>query len=89
MRHQMENILKNELRTLAIRERDELNLTQRKMAEALVMSETSYSDIECGDNMCGTLTAILLIMRLDDPNEFIQHLKGKFKELYDREMSLL
>ena len=86
MRHQMENVLKSELRALAIRERDELGFTQRKMAESLVMSETSYSDIECGENMCGTLTALLLIMRLEYPNDFLLLLKKRFDELYEGDL---
>ena len=70
MRNEMEELLKEELRTLAIRTRDRLNYKQKQMAEALEMSDSSYSDIETGEHMCGTLTAVLLLMLQPDPNEY-------------------
>ena len=84
MRDEMEEFLKGELRILATRTRDRLNYKQKKMAEALVMSDSSYSDIETGEYMCGTLTAILLLMAQPDPNEYLKTLEGKFQGLYDR-----
>lgn len=84
MRDEMEKLLKEELRTLAIRTRDRLDYKQKRAAEALVMSDSSYSDIETGVNMCGTLTAVLLLMAQPDPNEYLRKLEIKFQELYDR-----
>lgn len=77
----MESILKSELRILALQTRDNLGITQSAMAELLEMSDTSYSDIETGVYMCGTLTAMLLLMQQDDPNIFLDQLKKRFEEL--------
>lgn len=77
MRHQMEEILKEELRKLAITTRDELHLTQREMAERLEMSESSYSDIETGRTMCGTLTTTLLLGKLEDPTVTLKQINEK------------
>ena len=85
----MEEILKEELRVLALRTRDRLKLTQNKMSERLVMSETSYSDIETGTYMCGTLTTILLLQEQDDPKEFLRRLKVKFEKMYEEEIQPL
>ncbi len=82
----MEGILKEELRVLALKTRYRLGLTQGRMAERLAMSETSYSDIETGIYMCGTLTTILLLQEQDDPNEFLRELKAKFEKLYEKEL---
>lgn len=84
MRQELEELLKEELRVLAIRTRDRLDYKQKRMAEALVMSDSSYSDIETGENMCGTLTAVLLLIAQPDPNQYLQTLMCKFQELHDR-----
>lgn len=85
MRGKLEVILKEELRTLALKTRDRQHLTQREMAETLSMNETSYSDIETGVYMCGTLTAVLLLMKQNDPNEFLGQLKQRINKLFDDE----
>lgn len=85
MRNKMEAVLKESFRELALKTRDKCNLTQKKMAEGLVMSETSYSDIETGTNMCGTLTAILLLIKQPNPEEFLRELLKKFEILYEKE----
>ena len=79
MREEKEILLKQELRFLAIETRARLNLTQRRMSDLLDMSETSYSDIETGVYMCGTLTAVLLLMEHEDPKAYLSKLKEKFK----------
>ena len=89
MRHQLEEILKEELRKLAITTRDELKLTQREMAERLEMSESSYSDIETGRTMCGTLTTVLLLDMQDEPKDFLYDVRMKFERQYEKEMQLL
>lgn len=86
MRTDMEKLLKEELRELAIRTRDKLKITQREMSKRLAMSESSYSDIETGEYMCGTLTAVLLLIEQKDPNEYLKELNRKFTELYERAM---
>ena len=84
MRQEMEALLKEELRVLAIRTRDRLGYKQKRMAEALVMSDSSYSDIETGEYMCGTLTAVLLLIAQPDPNRYLRNLERKLQELYDQ-----
>ena len=79
MREELNNILKHEFRELAICRREELGFTQREMAEALVMSERSYADIERGVSACGVLTVALLLIGLTDSNEFLMQLKNKFE----------
>ena len=83
MRSEKESLLKDELRLLAIRTRDRLDLTQREMAERLEMSESSYSDIETGVYMCGTLTAMLLLLEQEDPRGFLQALDEAFAKQYE------
>ena len=78
MRSEMETILKEEFRLLALRTRQDLGLTQDKMSELLVMSERSYSDIENGHSACGTLTAMLLLIYTDEPERFIQNVQEQF-----------
>lgn len=36
--------------------------------------------------MCGTPTAILLLIEQDDPGIFLNEMKGKFEKLYEKEM---
>jgi len=83
MRIEKEMLLKDQLRLLAIRTRDRLDLTQREMAERLEMSESSYSDIETGVYMCGTLTAMLLLLMQEDPQGFLQALDEAFAKQYE------
>ena len=45
MRQELERILGEELRYLAIETRDRLGLTQKGMGEDLKMRETSYSEL--------------------------------------------
>ena len=89
MRKEKETVLKESLRSLALKTRDHLDLTQRDMAEKLSMSETAYSDIETGAYMCGTLTTVLLLIEQDDPQKFLNEMKEKFEELYEKEMKIV
>ena len=82
----MNEILKEELRVLALKTRDRMQLTQNSMAELLAMSENSYSDIETGTYMCGTLTTVLLLMEQEKPETFLAELHGKFQKLYEEEL---
>ena len=89
MRHQLEEILKEELRMLAITTRDELQLTQREMAEILEMSESSYSGIETGRAMCGTLTTTLLLGKLKNPTDVVKAINEKLNQKYEKELRFL
>jgi len=53
------------------------------MAERLEMSESSYSDIETGVYMCGTLTAMLLLLMQEDPQGLLQALDEAFAKQYE------
>jgi len=87
IRDDLKVILGEELRFLAIRTRERLGLTQKKMGDRLHMSESNYSDIETGEiNCCGTLTAILLLDMQDDPRRFIENVNEKFQNWYEKEM---
>ncbi len=83
IRDDLKHILGEELRFLAIKTRERLNLTQKKMSEKLQMSESSYSDIETGKNKCGTLTAVLLLSIQEDPSLFLNTLNTEFQKWYD------
>ena len=85
MRNEMEKILKETLRNMLLIERAKRNLTQKKMSEILFMSRRSYADLEDGVNMCGTLTAFLILMAQPDPHECLQN---QFSELYETESRL-
>ncbi len=89
MREDMEATLKKELRAAAISERQRLGITQEKMAENLFMSTRSYSDIECGITLCGSLTTVLLLIQMPDPNKFLRDLRFEFSKLPKRKESLV
>ena len=86
IRDNLETILGEEFRFLAIKTRERLHLTQREMGDRLQMSESSYSDIERGVYKPGTLSAILLLNMQDDVNSFLDTITKKFKEWYEREI---
>lgn len=89
MRHELEKILRDDLRFLAIETRDRLKLTQREMGNRLHMSESAYSDIETGKYMCSTLTTVLLLDMQEDPKRFLNKAVDRFAEWYKKEMQLL
>lgn len=83
MRNEMEAILKETFRELALKMRYEYGLTQSKMSRALVMSERSYEDIERGKTGCGVLTVILLLTKIDNPMIFLNNLRIKLEKAYE------
>ena len=83
MRNEMEAVLKEMFRELALKTRYERGLTQNEMSKALVMSERSYEDIERGQSGCGTLTIVLLLMKIDNPTFFLDDLKIKLEKAYE------
>ena len=86
MRHELNNILGEELRYLAIETRERLGLTQKEMGEVLYMSESSYSDIETGRSHCGRLSAMLLLDMQENPKKFLEKINEKFAAWYEKEM---
>lgn len=85
IRDDLSQILGEELRFLAIKTRERLNLTQKEMSEILQMSESSYSDIETGKNNCGALTAVLLLNIQENPKDFLKAVIEEFQKWYDEE----
>lgn len=81
MRSDFEKILKKELRDVVLKTRSRLNLTQEEMSELLSMSKNSYFDIEAGEDMCGTLTTVLLLLEQDDPNTILKKIQREFEQL--------
>ena len=86
IRNDLTQILGEELRFLAIKTRERLNLTQKEMSEMLHMSESSYSDIETGKSNCGTLTTVLLLSIQEDPTHFLNTVNTAFQKWYAKEM---
>ncbi|MBO5009862.1 MAG: helix-turn-helix transcriptional regulator [Clostridia bacterium] len=86
IREDLETILGEEFRFLAIKTRERLQLTQKEMSDRLQMSDSSYSDIERGINNPSTLTAVLLLNMQEDPNFFLNTVNEKFQKWYEREM---
>ena len=86
IRDDLTQILGEELRFLAIKTRERLNLTQMEMSEMLHMSESSYSDIETGKSNCGTLTTVLLLSIQEDPTHFLSTVNVEFQKWYAKEM---
>lgn len=82
MRTEIETIFKNTFRDLTIKIRDDLGFTQARMSEALLMSERSYEDIETGRSSCGTLTALMLILYIEDRDEMLNDLKDRILNAY-------
>ena len=86
IREDLETILGEEFRFLAIKTRERLHITQREMSDRLQMSESSYSDIERGVYNCSTLSAVLLLNMQDDPICILNTVNEKFREWYEREL---
>ncbi len=80
MRTDMEEILKEYLRVLALKERERQRLTQAQMAEMLCMSTRSYAYIESGANLCGTLTAVMLLIDCPEREAILRDIKVKLQE---------
>lgn len=89
MRRELEKILAQELRFIAIETRERLNLTQKEMGGRLHMSESAYSDIETGRSTCGALTETLLLSMQEDPRACLERVSRKFAEWYDKEMQIV
>lgn len=89
LRDRMEQELKKELRALVLRTRAKMNLTQNKMGDRYVMSDDSFADIESGENMCGTLTAFLLLRDQEDRDSVFDEIGAKLDKIRNEEELLL
>lgn len=82
MRQDLEKILGEEIRYLAIETRDRLGFTQKEMGEELHMGEGSYSELERGETICASaLTATLLLNMQEDPRVFLNHVAKLYEEV--------
>ena len=86
LREKMEKLLKRELRSLMLKTRAGLNLTQSKMGDRYVMSENSYSALENGEYMCGTLTTIFLLRDQKDPGKVLDEITETLEKLREEEL---
>lgn len=87
MRKELENVLGEQYRYLAIETRGRLGLSQEVMGELLYMSVSSYSDIETGVTNCvSTLTATRLLSMQKDPALFLQKAEKVISEYLENEM---
>ncbi len=86
VRQDMETLLRTEARLLAIHTRNKLGITRKQMAEILVMSESSCSDIETGHSGCCPLTLVRLLALQDDPADSIRRLNEKLEKIYQQEV---
>ncbi len=87
MRHEVNNVLGELYRYLAIETRDHLDLSQEEMGELLYMSASSYSDIETGVTNCvGTLTATRLLSLQDDPTIFLEKAEKAISRYIEKEL---
>ena len=81
MRQELEKILGEEIRYLAIKTRERLGLTQKENEEELQMGETSYSELERGEAICASaLTEILLLNMQEDPYAFLNRVANRHDE---------
>ena len=72
--------LKNFFREQLLQTRNSLHLTQRQMADDLLMAERSYAALESGESGCSALTfAPFLAYFCDDPIAFRAELKEVFE----------
>ena len=81
LRDNMEQLIKVELRTLALHTRAKLDLTQTKMGDRYVMSGDSFANIESGEYMCGTLTTVLLLNDQEDPTGILKDITEKLEKI--------
>lgn len=81
MRKTYDKILKKFFYEHLILKRMELNLSQAKMAENLLMDTRSYVNLDHGKSGCSALTlALYLIYCCDDANTFLNELRCSFED---------
>lgn len=86
LRDKMENYLKHRLRVLALKTRSDMGLTQRVMSERYIVAENSYSALETGEYMCGTLTTILLLADQKDLILTINEIMTDLEKIREEEL---
>ena len=80
MKKRCSDALKNFFREQLLQTRNSLHLTQRQMADDLMMAERSYAALESGESGCSALTlALFLAYFCDDPAALRTELKEVFE----------
>ncbi len=85
IRKEMAPIVKKALREYMLEERTRLELTQEEMSASLAMSPRSYADIERGVSCCGTLTTLMLLMSMEEPETFLEELRERVERCVDED----
>ena len=81
MRKTYEKILKKYFYEHLILTREQLKLSQTKMADKLFMNTRSYVNLDHGKVGCSGLTlALYLIYFCDDPKSYLDELQKAFEE---------
>ena len=81
MRKHYSDILKTVFYRNLIQTRLSLDITQEKMAEALIMDVRSYINLDHGKSCCSALTlSLFLIYYCSDVDSFLLELKKAFEE---------
>lgn len=81
MRKTYEKILKEHFYKHLIDKREELHLSQVKMADKLIMDTRSYVNLDHGKSGCSSLTlALYLINFCDNPQEYLDELREAFDD---------
>lgn len=80
MRKTYEKILKKHFYEHLIVKREELKLSQVKMADRLLMDTRSYVNLDHGKCGCSALTLALYLMYFcEDPNKYLSELRESFE----------
>ncbi len=81
MRKTYEKILKEHFYKHLISTREELQLSQVKMADKLIMDTRSYINLDHGKSSCSSLTlALYLINFCDNPKDYLDELRDAFED---------
>ena len=81
LRKTYEKILKEHIHKHLIGKREELRLSQVKMADKLIMDTRSYVNLDHGKSGCSSLTlALYLINFCEDPKEYLDELRDAFED---------
>ena len=77
MRERNLRVFKEFFNNRLILARDNLGVTQEKMAHRLSMAPRTFSDLERGRSGCGALTLVLFMIYIcKDPIEFLEELRN-------------
>ena len=89
MKKRCSSAFKDFFRTQLLQTRNTMQLTQRQMADALLIAERSYAALESGEFGCSALTmALYLAYFCEDPYAFRAELKEVFETSWEFSMTM-